>query len=170
VRNQQEFNNILTKRYRRDALRIFLACHHLGFLVPTQGLAEKSCEYSNLEVLKIILNRKDQIIDVQALFMHSVSINLAEAVSILIKDQRVRPDVNDCQALKLAAMQDHLEVVKVLLTHPSMDPNKAIEFAASDEIEKMLKQDKRVTATMKKKRSIKTMKKQPLKKRKSIKK
>ena len=45
IQTQQEFDEILRKRYRKVALRLYLK---FEWIVPTQSFAEKAAEYGHL--------------------------------------------------------------------------------------------------------------------------
>ena len=82
-------------------------------------------------------------IDFQSLFRHSVRMNLAKAVSHLVQLQQVDALENGQAAMIVAAMQGHQEVLEELLKLDDADPNKCIEYAGTDEIEKILRRDRR---------------------------
>ena len=147
IKSQKEFDLILKKRYRKDALRLYMK---FGWLKATQQFAEKAAEYGEINVLKRL---KD--VDLQQLFRHSVRMNLANAVSYLVKCDEVDALENDQQALIIASMQGHQEVLEVLLQLQKADPNKCVDYAGTDAIERLLRRDKRC---LKKDKVVKTKK------------
>ena len=144
IRSQKEFDQILKMRYRKDALRIFLK---YDWIEPSQSFAEKAAEYGQIGIKILILDVLKKLnnssIDFQQLFRHSVRMNLANAVAHLVSLDTVDPFQNDQEALIVAAMQGHQEVLIELLKLNGADPNKCVDYAGTDAIERMLRRDPR---------------------------
>ncbi len=153
IKSQAEFDVICKSRYRKDSFRIFKKCHLKCNLIGSQKFAEKAAEYADIECLSILENQEDvklqnqeglkksnrQSLDFLELFFHSVNLNLQNSIAFLLC--KVNPAAQDQKALKMAALQDHIQAVETLLKDERVDPNAALPYAASDNMERLLRKD-----------------------------
>ena len=107
IKSQQEFDFLLSTRYRKDAFRVYGQCWK--FLTPNQAFVLKACEYSNIENLEILLQlseERSRNINWMQVFYHCCSLNLAVPCKLLIGSNRdIDPSSDDNRALKSAAYQ-----------------------------------------------------------------